>query len=77
MDVPFEVRDLKRYIMRILHGRSFLIHFLRIFMRTFFLSPWTSRVYICIYICICIYMNINDGNNFTVDNQFDMNLAGV
>ena len=24
----------------------FLIHFLRIFMRTFFLSPWTSRVYI-------------------------------
>ena len=58
-NVPFEVPG---YIMRILHGRSFLIHFLRIFMRTFFLSPWTSRVYIYIYttsrhrICMCIYI---------------------
>ena len=57
-NVPFEVRDLKRYIMRILHGRSFLIHFLRIFMRTFFLSPWTSRVYIYIYDITTSYMYV-------------------
>ena len=30
--------------MRILHGRTFLTHFLRIFIRTYFLRSWTSRV---------------------------------
>ena len=30
--------------MRILHGRTFLTHFVRIFIRTFFLRSWTSRV---------------------------------
>ena len=44
-NVPFSARDLKRYIMRILHARTFSAHFLRIFMRTYFFSPWTSRVY--------------------------------
>jgi len=44
-NVPFSARDLKRYIMRILHGRTFSAHFLRIFMRTYFFTPWTSRVF--------------------------------
>ena len=39
--------------MRILHGRTFLAHFLRIFIGTYFLRSWTSRdIYIYIYIYI-------------------------
>ena len=42
--VLFEVPDLKRSIICIILGRAFLVHLLRIFMRTYFLSTWASRV---------------------------------
>ena len=42
--VLFEVRDLKRYIICIILGCTFFVHFPLIFIRTYFLTPWTSRV---------------------------------
>ena len=56
--VLFEVEDLKGTSWCSRHGHTFLVQFLRIFVRTYFLKPCTSNgknMYIYMYIYKCIY----------------------